>query len=122
MSRPVVESFEAFKVAGVWLASINGRTRRIEDWCSDFGISYPTVRCRINRQGWSVRSALLVKSAGVPDRPGMYAERLGVSCFKSFAADHLAAGGSQAQLARMLDDGVSTVQWQLRQLGLLKNT
>ena len=114
-----VESFEAFKVSGIWMACINGRTRRLEEWCKDFGISYGTVRSRINRNGWPVRSALLVKSAGVADRPALYAKRLGVCCFKTYATEYLASGKSQGQLAEKLGEGRSTVRLTLKKIGAI---
>lgn len=62
-----IESFETSLVAGRHVVvTINGRMRRIDDWCDDLGISRHTVRSRINRLKWSVREALLTPSDGVP--------------------------------------------------------
>lgn len=109
-----IDTFHAEKIRSgstdFWLVTINGRIRRLDDWCETFGISYHTVRARMGRGGWSVQEALTVPSEGHGNLVHKLAKRAGVSCFWTYAKDRIVDQRcSQSKLARELKVPRSTL-------------
>jgi hypothetical protein len=38
--------------------SVSGRTKTVSQWAEELGVSEATIRCRIDRLGWSIERAL----------------------------------------------------------------
>lgn len=108
-----IESFEAHKIThgaiDYWLVAINGRPRKLQDWCRDLGISMNTVRARMVKHNWEIREALLKPVIRGEARAEAYAKALGVECFWKHAKQHFESGRSHTDFADQLGLPVSTV-------------
>lgn len=108
-----VKTFEAAQhpvgSGSVWLVTINGRTKRIDDWCEILDRNWMTVRSRIVRGKWSVRDALLTETPTAVSREDEYSKIIGCPCFKTWAREQIAQGVSRSEIARRLGQPVSTV-------------